>query len=473
MTDNLSKSEIVIVGAGTAGMCAAISAVDAGARVVVLEKMSYAGGSTLMAGNTISGAGTRIQKNQGIEDSPDLHYEDSLNMGEVNISELLRLYVENAGDTIDWLQGLGVKFKDECIVPIEHAAYSRLRTHILCDGGKGLYESLSKALEKRGIGILLKTKVTQLITREDRRVIGVIAIDAGNQKREFYGKAIILSTGGYAANKEMVRQYNPRLSDAISFACPSNTGDCITLAQEIGADITRKHMQFISSMPWALETSPGKGILATIWCRLFGAIYLNQEGKRFVNEMEEPLIISKKLINQRSSTMFTLIDDRILKTMCQAKRPIVLGGFSSDGWSEERFNREAEEGKLIKKASTLKELARKIGAEPEILQKTLTNYNHFVDSGQDLEFKRPNLKVKIEEPFFYAIPTKPYVVSSYGGLRADTHFQVLDTFGKPILGLYASGMSVGGVHGKHMASGNGLGWATTSGRLAGEFVTID
>jgi fumarate reductase flavoprotein subunit len=271
----------------------------------------------------------------------------------------------------------------------------------------------------------------------------------------------------------MVGRYNPRLTEAISFACPSNTGDSLALAQEVKAATTRGHMQFISSMPWALETSPGKGILATIWSRLFGAIYVNKEGRRFVNEMEEPLIIAEKLAELKDTTMFTIHDERMLKTMRQAEKPIILGGFMSSGWSEERFNREAEDGKLIKRAASLRELAQKIEANPEVLEDTITKYNTYVDSGRDQEFGRPNLSVKIDEPSFYAIPTKPYVISSYGGLRVNPHLQVLDEAANPITGLYAAGMSVGGVHGKRMASGNGLGWATTSGRLVGEIVTLN
>ena len=470
MNEKHPQPDILIIGAGTAGICAALSAADNGARVTVIEKTSCAGGSMLMSGNTISGAGTSIQENQEIADSPDLHYQDSLAMGEINIPELLRLYVDNAGSTIDWLQREGVKFEEKCVVPVEHAPYSRLRTHILCGAGKGLYNSLAKALERRGVQVLLKTKATQLITDAKKRIIGVKAIDSYSQTKEFYGDSVILTTGGYAANREMVGKYNPRLTEAISFACPSNTGDSITLAQEVAAATTREHMQFISSMPWALETSPGKGILATIWSRLFGAIYVNKEGRRFVNEMQEPLIIAEKLAEQKDTTMFTIHDERMLKTMHQAEKPVILGGFMSKGWSEERFRREAEEGKLIKRAASLRELAEKIEANPEVLENTVTRYNMYVDSGQDQEFGRPNLSVKIDTPFFYAIPTKPYVVSSYGGLNVNSHLQVLDKADNPITGLYAAGMSVGGVHGKRMASGNGLGWATTSGRLAGEIV---
>jgi len=460
------RVDVIVVGAGTAGLPAAFVASEAGAKVVVIEKMGFTGGSLNVSGASIAGAVTQFSKDLDLGDEPDKHFFESMRMGSYrNVPELLKLYTDNAGGTIDWLADLGVGFKNNRPdFALEHALYEIPRTYTVEEGAASVGKLLTEKLEANGVPVLLDTRAVELIQDASGKVIGLWAVDNTGKFIRFEAEAILLTTGGFAANIDMLKQFKPGLTEAFSVACPSNTGDGIRMARAIGAGST--HMNYFSCYPWAIDR--GKGVFITGAgrnARHYGAIHVNSDGERFVDEGEEPAFIGEQVVQQKGSTNYILFDHAMVEAMYEDNQPVL------NLWNKlNKFEKEADTGKLAKKGDTIEELATALDIDPETLADTITRYNSFVELGRDEDFGRKELQAKFENGPFYAIQTYVYTMSSMGGLTVNTDFQVLDTNGRVIPGLYAAGMTAGGVHGERMGSGNGIGWGLTSGRLAGSSI---
>lgn len=457
------RTNLLIVGAGTAGLPAALVAAEAGLKVTVLEKMPYTGGSLTVSGATVAAANTKFSEGLNLGDSPDKHFFETLKMGDYkNDPVLLKLLTDNAGSSIDWLSDLGVAFKNnQPDFATEHALYDVPRTYTIDKGAASVAKLLTEKVKDAGVELLLNTRAVEVIQDRAGRVIGIWAVDKDGKFVRFEADAVLLTAGGFAANIDMLKQFKPGLSEAFTVACPSNTGDGIRMGRSIGAATT--NMSYFSCYPWALNRGNGAFTSgAGRDARLFGAIHVNADGHRFVDELAEPAIIGEKVVLQQGSTNFILMDRAMIEAMYAAKKP-VLGTWNTI----EKFEAEAESGKLVAKADTVADLASKLGIDPAALTATVERYNSFVASGRDQDFGRATMQAKLEKGPFYAVQTYIYTMSSMGGLKINSSFQVLNTDGEPIPGLFAAGMTAGGVHGERMGSGNGLGWGITSGRLAG------
>lgn len=459
-------NSLLIVGAGTAGLPAALVAAKAGLKVTLLEKMPYTGGSLTVSGATIAAANTKFSEVLNLGDSPDKHFMETLKMGGYkNDPVLLKLFAENAGKSIDWLAELGVTFKDNRPdFATEHALYDIPRTYTINNGAASVAKILTEKIKEAGVDLLLNTRAVELIQDRDGRVIGVWAVDKDGKFVRFEADAVLLATGGFAANIDMLKQFKPGLSEAFTVACPSNTGDGIRMGRSIGAETV--NMNYFSCYPWALNRGNGAFTSgAGRDARLFGAIHVNVDGNRFVDELAEPAIIGEMVVLQKGSTNFILLDRAMVEAMYAAKKPLLAT------WNTiEKFEAEAKAGKLATEAYTVADLASKLGINPATLTATVERYNSFVAKGKDLDFGRATMQSKLEKGPFYAVQTYIYTMSSMGGLKVNEDFQVIGANGAPISGLYATGMTSGGVHGERMGSGNGLGWGITSGRLVGSVI---
>lgn len=460
------RTNLLIVGAGTAGLPAALTAAKAGIKVTLLEKMPYTGGSLTVSGATIAAANTKFSEGLDLGDSPDRHFFETLKMGDYkNDPVLLKLLTDNAGSSINWLSDLGVAFKDNRPdFATEHALYDVPRTYTIEKGAASVAKLLTDKVKEAGVELLLNTRVVELIQNRDGRVIGVWAVEKDGKFVRFEADAVLLTAGGFAANIDMLKQFKPGLNEAFTVACPSNTGDGIRMGRSIGAATT--NMNYFSCYPWALDRGNGAFTSgAGRDARLYGAIHVNADGLRFVNELAEPAIIGEKVVLQKGSTNFILMDRAMVESMYAAKKPVLAT------WNTlEKFEAEAEAGKLVAKSDTVAGLASRLGIDPAALTATVERYNSFVASGRDEDFGRATMQAKLENGPFYAVQTYIYTMSSMGGLKVNGDFQVLGTNGEPIPGLFAAGMTAGGVHGERMGSGNGLGWGITSGRLAGSHI---
>ncbi|MDK2925638.1 MAG: fumarate reductase flavoprotein subunit [Bacillota bacterium] len=442
-TANELSTDIVVIGAGGAGLTAAVTAKSAGADVIVLEKMPFIGGNTLRATGGLNAAGTKYQEAAGIEDSPDIHYADTMKGGKnKNNPELVRTLVDNANGALEWLNSMGANLVHVVIA----GGSTNPRTHAPEGGapvGPVIIRTLEKAAKEQGIQILTDTEATEILTDGKGTVTGVKAVSKDKGELVIKAKAVIVATGGFGADPEMVAQYNPALKGFDTTNHPGATGDGIKMATAIGAATVQ--MENIQTHPTVV---PHKGILITEAVRGTGAILVNHKGERFVDELETRDVVSKAILNQEKGTAFVLFDQGVRDNLKAVEEYAKL--------------------KLLVEANTLSELAGKLGIPADNLEATVKKYNEFVAAGKDSDYGRQHLQRKLEKAPFYAVEVTPAVHHTMGGLAINTKAEVLNKDGKPIPGLYAAGEVTGGIHGANRLGGNAVADIVVFGRIAGQ-----
>lgn len=452
--DNVSeKHDIVIVGAGGAGLTAAIEAKLAGADVIVLEKMPMAGGNTLISGAEYAAANNWLQKKEGLEDNVEQHVQDTLKGGDYKAKEeLVRVMAENALAGAEWLRDeIGVVWEDELMFFGGHSVKRSLIP--LGASGREIITKLVAKCEELEIPILLNTKATSLITDESGKVTGVNATGEDSDYTFNVNKAVIIASGGFGSNLEMRIKYNPEIDEKIlSTNTPGSTGDGIVMAEEAGANLLG--MEYIQTYPIC---DPLTGTLLYYDdARLYGhTIIVNKEGKRFVEELGRRDVMSMAIKAQTGNVCYELIDQN---------------GFVASKL-QENHGPELEylyKNNLLVKADTLEEAAAFFDIDAAELKNSVEKYNSYVESGKDLEFNKRSLPSKIEVGPFYICKAAPAVHHTMGGIEINTNAQVLDKKGNIIEGLYAAGEVTGGIQGSNRLGSNALADITVFGRIAGQ-----
>lgn len=445
--------DVVIIGAGGAGLSAAIEAKAAGADVIVLEKMPLAGGNTLISGAEYAAPANWIQEKEGIEDNVELFAADILKGGDYkNNEELVQVLAENALAGAEWLRDeVGVIWEDDLMFFGGHSV-KRSLIPLGASGREIISKQLAKA-DEMGIPILLNTKATSLITDESGKVIGVNA-EGEDANYVFYtNKAVVIASGGFGSNIEMRVKYNPDIDENIlSTNTPGSTGDGITMAEEIGADLVG--MEYIQTYPIC---DPLTGTLLYFDdARLYGhTVIVNLEGKRFVEELGRRDVMSMAIKAQTGHVCYEVVDHN---------------GFVNSKLAE-NHGPEIEylyENDLLVKADTLKEAADFFEIDAVEMQATLDRYNSYVADGKDPEFNKRSLPSTIEQGPFYILKAAPAVHHTMGGIRINSQAQVLYTEGSVIEGLFAAGEVTGGVQGANRLGSNALADITVFGRIAGQ-----
>ncbi len=445
--------DVVVIGAGGAGLTAAIEAKAAGADVIVLEKMPAAGGNTLISGAEYAASNNWLQKEMGIEDSVEQHMEDTLKGGDhVNNPDLVRVVAENALAGAEWLRDfVGVVWEDELMQFGGHSA----KRSLIPEGASGreiIKKQLAKA-EEMGIPVLLNTKATVLITDEAGKVVGVEAEGKDADYVFNTNKAVIIASGGFGSNVEMRVKYNPDIDGSIlSTNSPGSTGDGIVMAEAVGADLTG--MEYIQTYPIC---DPLSGTLLYVDdARLYAhTVIVNLEGKRFVEELGRRDEMSMAIKAQTGSVCYELMDQN---------------GFDKSHLQE---NHAAEieylyNNDLFVKADTLEEAAAFFGIDAAELKITVDNYNSYVADGVDPEFNKRSMPSTIEQAPFYILKAVPAVHHTMGGIMINENAQVVNTDGQVIEGLFAAGEVTGGIHGKNRLGSNAIADITVFGRIAGQ-----
>jgi len=445
--------DVVVIGAGGAGLTAAIEAKAAGADVIVLEKMPAAGGNTLISGAEYAASNNWLQKEMGIEDSVEQHMEDTLKGGDhVNNPDLVRVVAENALAGAEWLRDfVGVIWEDELMQFGGHSA----KRSLIPEGASGreiIKKQLAKA-EEMGIPVLLNTKATVLITDEAGKVVGVEAEGKTADYTFNTNKAVIIASGGFGSNVEMRVKYNPDIDGSIlSTNSPGSTGDGIVMAEAVGADLTG--MEYIQTYPIC---DPLSGTLLYVDdARLYAhTVIVNLEGKRFVEELGRRDEMSMAIKAQTGSVCYELMDQN---------------GFDKSHLQE---NHAAEieylyNNDLFVKADTLEEAAAFFGIDAAELKTTVDNYNSYVADGVDPEFNKRSMPSTIEQAPFYILKAVPAVHHTMGGIMINESAQVVNTDGQVIEGLFAAGEVTGGIHGKNRLGSNAIADITVFGRIAGQ-----
>lgn len=437
--------DVAVIGAGGAGMAAAIEAAENGKSVVILEKMPIVGGNTNFATGGMNASETTYQTEEGIEDSNETFYDDTLEGGhDVNDPELLQTLVENSADAVDWLNDMGAELTR---VSLSGGA-TNPRIHTPADGspvGPIIVKTLSDKLDELGVETMLNTEAIGLVQESDK-VVGVEAKDSKDNTFTVNAESVILTTGGFGANSEMVEEYRSDLEGFSTTNHAGATGDGISMALEVGAALT--DIEEIQIHP---TTDPESGYLFTEGLRGDGAILVNTDGQRFTDELETRDVVSKNILDQPNGIAYLITNDDIRNDNA-----------SLDGYIEKGY---------AVSADSIEELAEKLEIDPETLSDTLNKYQEAVESGNDEEFNRQHLNTSLENGAYYALQVTPGIHHTMGGVTIDTQTHVLDENGEIIEGLFAAGELTGGVHGANRIGGNAVTDIIVFGRIAGQNVS--
>lgn len=447
--------DVVIVGSGGAGFSAAIEAAEAGKKVAIVEKMPAVGGNTLLSGGEMNAPGNWVQKNLGIKgDSVETYYEDTMKGGDnVGDPKMVRIMAENALDSAEWLRDeIKVEFLDDQLFQFGGHSYKRALIPVGHTGAEPVSKLKAKADELK-IPIFLNMKANELIQDDKGKVTGVKAQDKDDTQITFHATdAVILTTGGFGSNIDMRKKYNSEYDERyLSTDSEGTTGDGIVMAQEVGAALT--NMESIQTYPIA---NPKTGMISLLAdTRFDGAILVNQEGNRFVEELERRDVISKAILAQTGKYCYQIWNDDI------------------DAISKTKEAHGAEYDELIKeellvKADTIEEAAAFFDIDVDTLKETIKKVNEYAKSGDDKDFHHRAGLVSLENGPYYIEKATPSVHHTMGGLVINEKTEVLDEKGNPIPGLYAAGELTGVIQGTNRLGGNAITDIITFGRIAGK-----
>jgi fumarate reductase flavoprotein subunit len=452
-------TQLVIIGGGLAGFSAAVAAAEAGLDVVLLEKQPLVGGSSSMSGGCLAFAGTDIQRSQGIDDSSDLLFQDLREVGKFeNSEELVRAYADNQLQTYEWLTSHGVVF-----LPVIEAASGQSVPRVHNVDPADCVRQLAAAARASGKVTVLTSTAAQRLVRDatSGRVEGVVVERKGETSTVFGACGVILASGGFCRNAELVHRFAPEYDNAVFIGGDGNVGDGLKMAWQLGADFC--DMAYIKGTfgKHPVDMNNHHSCLAVYK----GAIAVSQNGRRFVDESISYKLLGDACMRQEYSTAYQILDQDIFESGDNRVRIL-------------DFERRFDEGLFIQ-ADTLEQLAHLIEVPFDALSATVSQYNRFVDEGCDADFGRKHLVHKhgdlkhIRRAPFYAYPSTAAVFGTYCGLRIDSGMRVLDVFGKHIDGLLAAGEVVGGLHGAAYMTGSALGKAAIFGRIAASTAASD
>ena len=429
------EADVIVIGFGGTGAAAAIVAHDAGAKVLVIEKTLIAGGNTSLSGGIVYAAASTLQKAAGITDSPEGMYKYWMaNNDDLLDPELLRVTSEDSADVVRWLMSLGVEFTPEPYFSGLEEQYASVtppikRGHLVKGRGGALMKVLVRAVADRKIEVMYETPAERLIVNPAGEVIGVMAKGKRGKIYLKANRAVVLASGGFARNKNLVKSYFPTQIRAVPVVALGLTGDGLLMAEKIGSPIVNTGtVELPPSLP-ALEITPEEKALmfsSAYFLYKYPIIFVNQSGKRFCDESGYYQALSPLVLKQKAA--FVIFDDKVKKA---------AGGSIGYGFSQD-LKDEIEKG-YLKTAPTIAELAKIIGVDPGELAETVARFNGYSKTGADTEYGRKKALGVIETPPFYAGKITAAVVESFGGVWFNTRAQVLDSYGEPIPRLYAGG----------------------------------
>jgi fumarate reductase flavoprotein subunit len=447
-------ADVIVVGAGLAGLCAAIEAAAHGADTLLLEKMDKVGGSTVLSGGSMAFAGTDDQAARGIKDSNEALTRDFLAVGDhANDPALVEVYVDNQLDAYRWLVKRGVKY-----APVQAAAGQSVPRQHPTDPAEMIRILHREAAAEPRIRIETGRPVARLL--RDAATMRIVGVELKDGTKIASRRGVVLTAGGFSRNPEMVEQFAPLQSAAKLVGGPGNVGDGIKMAWHMGAGL--RDMAYIKGT-FGNRPDAGPEEHTAMMAIYKGAIAVNKLGRRFVDESISYKLIGDAVLREPDHVGYQILDQPILD----------LG---VDGVKMYDFQARLREGSLIK-ADSIEQLAVKIGVPEQALAETIAVYNSDVAAGKDGQFARSGLVQgygelrKIETAPFYAYPSTSALIATYCGVVVSPRMQVLDVFGEPIPGLFAAGEMTGGFHGKAFMTGTSLGKCVICGRIAGQNAT--
>lgn len=449
-----SSYDVVVVGAGGAGFSAAIEAKNAGANVVLLEKMPAVGGNSLISGAEMNAAKNWVQPKLGInDDSPELHAEDTYKGGDMKGDmKVINVMTHNALDAALWCRDyLGVRFEDDNLFFFGGHSRKRALIPVGHTGTEFITKFQAKA-DELGIPVITNMKMTDLILDKDGRVSGVKATMNGAEYTFNAKGGVVLATGGFGANKEMVKKYNPKIDERfMTTDAPGTTGEALYIAEKAGAELV--NMGYIQTYPIC---DPISGVIELIAdSRFDGAIMLNQEGKRFVEELDRRDVLSEAILNQTGGYCWVLWNDNI------GKISNTVGTHTTE---YEAFTKQG----IMKTCDDLKCIADFTKIPFDQLKKTVDRVTSMAGKGNDKDFHHRGGLMDMSQGKYYVIKAVPSTHHTMGGIRINEKAQALTKEGKVIPGLWAAGEVTGVTHGTNRLGGNAYTDIIVFGRIAGK-----
>lgn len=470
--ENLT-TDVVVIGGGAAGMAASLRADELGLKTILLEKMAFIGGAISVSGGNQVVTLSNLQKEAGVaDDSAESMVEDFFKNGDQkNVVDLLTLFAKNVGQTTDWLTSyVGIKY-DMAGGLHKLAEYSHNRELAYEGGGHGFAAQARSRIEKSGVELYLQTRAEKLVTDVNGRVTGVVAKDHSGKTYNITAKAVILATGGYGNNKDLL---SDDLDKVLYYGPASSTGDGLIMATAEGIDAATRLMEYGKRYPNGIEVSAGiakSTIAGNIAAFNESGILVNTSGKRVVNEKSSNRSILTVELAQENQMMYVLMDQ---STFDIFRSKLGEASITEDNVNEWLKNNGSQTPYFFH-ADTITALAAKAGMDASTLQATVERYNGFVKAGEDADFGRSAayLKKEIGAGPYYLVEQKPRFATTMGGLVTNTTLQVINTGNNVIHGLFAAGEVVGGVMGDDSPSGANNAWALTSGKLSAEAVAAE
>lgn len=488
--DSTVDADVVVVGAGGAGMTAAITAAGEGKSVVILESQSMVGGNSVRATGGMNAAKTVYQdenefgESAGVEktlktaaekyadnetitalaktvseqwaayqanptgyfDSVELMELDTMIGGKgINDPELVETLCANSADAIDWLDEHGITLHN--VSSFGGASVKRIHRPVNAEGktvsvGSYMIPLLQENCEKAGVKMMLDTTANEILTDANGAAVGVKATGASGETVTVNAKAVVLATGGFGANLDMVVKYKPELKGFMTTNAPGIQGQGIEMAQAIGAATV--DMDQIQIHP---TVEANTAALITEGLRGDGAILINEEGKRFIDEVGTRDVVSAAEIAQTGSYSWLVVDQAM------ADASSVIQGYIKKGYTVT--------------GATYEELGKAMGVDAAAFAETMEKWNGYVEAKNDPDFGRTSFANKLDTAPYYAIKVTAGVHHTMGGLKINANTEVLNEKGEVIPGLFAAGEVTGGVHGANRLGGNAVADFTVFGRIAG------
>ena len=449
-----STYDVVVIGAGGAGFSAAIEAKNAGANVVLLEKMPAVGGNSLISGAEMNAAKNWVQPKLGInDDSPELHAEDTYKGGDMKGDmNVIKVMTHNALDAAKWCRDyLGVRFEDDNLFFFGGHSRKRALIPVGHTGTEFITKFQAKA-DELGIPVITNMKAEELIKDKSGRVVGVKATMNGASYTFNAKGGVVLATGGFGANPEMVKKYNPKIDERFKTTdAPGTTGEALYMAERAGAQLV--NMGYIQTYPIC---DPISGVIELIAdARFDGAIMLNQEGKRFVEELQRRDVLSEAILKQTGGYCWVLWNDKIGSISNTVKEhPTEYEAFTKQG--------------IMATCDDLKCVADFTKIPFDSLKGTVNRVSSMTGKGNDKDFNHRSGLVDMTQGKYYVIKAVPSVHHTMGGVRINEKAQALTAEGKAIPGLWAAGEVTGVTHGTNRLGGNAYTDIIVFGRIAGK-----
>lgn len=444
--------DVVVVGAGFAGLCAALQASESGAKTILLEKMGRPDGTTIYSSGWLAAVGSRYQKNHP-EDNKDAFFEDMMKLShQKSDPELIRVYADKSGECIDWLGDHGAQYFLWENLPAPELSRCLIVPGEGVTGGAKLVQVLLAALKKTNVVIAYNNKADRLITNDVNDVLGVSCITPKGRVNYLAKGGVVITTGGYAANQAMVTQYiGPWASNLVVRGSPYITGENIDLANQVGAKLVNMDQFYAGPMTPSGHANPSPLMHAGY------GIQINTQGKRFLRETMLQVPKAKAIAQLTPDNMSYMLIGEDANNNANILANTI-----------KRFERI---GFQVYKADTIENVAKAAGLPVKNVLETVREFNAAVKAGKAKELNPPydyDTPHALETGPYYLIAAAGGIASTFGGPKINKNAQVVDRENRPIKGLYAAGAAAGGVWHTDDVGGNQLGGGLVFGRVAAQ-----